>query len=53
MSIFTLSSKFMYKRITNNDLPKVTSIVKKKGKNVWEIYLMQKSLGNSHLSLWD
>ena len=52
MCIFTLGSKFTYKGTPNNDLPTVTSIFKKVD-NVWKIYWMQRSTGNSDLSLWD
>ena len=52
MCIFTLGSKFTYKGTANDDLPKVTSIFKK-GNNVWKIHWMQRSTGNSDLSLWD
>ena len=52
MCIFTLGSKFTYKGIPNDDLPTVTSILKKVD-NVWKIHWMQRSTGNSDLSLWD
>ena len=52
MCIFTLGSKFTYKGTPNNDSPTVTSIFKKVD-NVWKIYWMQRSTGNSDLSLWD
>ena len=52
MCIFTLSSKFTYKGTPNDDLPTVTSIFKKVD-NVWKIYWMQRSSGNSDLSLWE
>ena len=52
MCIFTLGSKFTYKGKPNDDLPTVTSIFKKVN-NVWKIYWMQRSTGNSDLSLWD
>ena len=52
MCIFTLGSKFTYKGTLNNDLPTVTSIFKKV-ESVWKIYWMQRSTGNSDLSLWD
>ena len=52
MCIFTLGSKFTYKGMPNDDLPTVTSIFKKVD-NVWKIYWMQRSTGNSDLSLWD
>jgi len=50
--IFTLGSKFTYKGTHNDDLPTVTSIFKKVD-NIWKIYWMQRSTGNSDLSLWD
>ena len=50
--IFTLGSKFTYKGTPNDDLPTVTSIFKKVN-NIWKIYWMQRSTGNSDLSLWD
>ena len=52
MCIFTLGSKFSYKGIPNDDLPTVTSIFKKVN-NIWKIYWMQRSTGDSDLSLWD
>ena len=50
--IFTIGSKFTYKQKHNDDLPTVTSIFKKVN-NVWKIHWMQRSTGNSDLSLWD
>ena len=52
MCIFTLGSKFTYKGEPNDDLPTVTSIFRKID-NVWKIHWMQRSTGNSDLSLWD
>ena len=52
MCIFTLSSRFTYKGTPNDDLPTVTSIFKKVN-NIWKIHWMQRSTGNSDLSLWD
>ena len=52
MCIFTLVSKFTYKGTLNDDLPTVTSILKKVN-NVWKILWMQRSTGNLDLSLWD
>ena len=49
--IFTLGSKFKYKGTPNDDLPTVTSIFKKVG-DVWKIHWMQRSTGDSDLSLW-
>ena len=51
MCIFTLGSKFSYKGKPNDDLPTVTSIFKKVG-DVWKIHWMQRSTGDSNLSLW-
>ena len=52
MCIFTLGSKFSYKGTPNDDLPTVTSIFKKVD-HIWKIYWMQRSTGDSDLSLWD
>tara|TARA_B100000945_G_scaffold74171_2_gene56946 strand:- start:63 stop:452 length:390 start_codon:yes stop_codon:yes gene_type:complete len=52
MCIFTLGSKFSYKGMPNDDLPTVTSIFKKVN-GVWKIHWMQRSTGDSDLSLWD
>ena len=52
LCIFTLGSKFTYKGTPNDDLPTITSIFKKVD-NVWKIHWMQRSTGNSDLSLWD
>ena len=52
LCIFILFSKFIYKGTPNDDLPTVTSIFKKVD-NVCKIYWMQRSRGNSDLSLWD
>ena len=52
MCIFTLGAKFTYKGVPNDDLPTVTSIFKKVN-NIWKIHWMQRSTGNSDLSLWD
>ena len=52
MCIFTLASKFTYKGKPNDDLPTITSIFKKVD-NFWKIHWMQRSAGNSDLSLWD
>jgi hypothetical protein len=52
MCIFTLGSKLTYKGTPNDDVPTVTSIFKKVN-NVWKIHWMQRSTGNSDLSLWD
>ena len=52
MCILTLGSKFTYKGTPYDDLPTVMSIFKKVN-NVWKIHWMQRSTGNSDLSLWD
>ena len=52
LCIFTLDSKFTYKGTLNDDFPTVTSIFKKVD-NIWKIHWMQRSKGNSDLSLWD
>ena len=51
MCVFTLGAKFTYKGTLNDDLPTVTSIFKKVG-DVWKIHWMQRSTGDSNLSLW-
>ena len=51
MCIFTLAAKFTYKGTPNDDLPTVTSIFKKVENN-WKIHWMQRSSGNSDISLW-
>ena len=52
MCIFKLGSKFTYKGTPNDDLPTVTSIFKKVN-GIWKIHWMQRSSGDSDLSLWD
>ena len=52
MCVFTLGAKFSYKGTPNDDLPTVTSIFKKIN-GIWKIHWMQRSSGNSDLSLWD
>ena len=52
MCVFTLGAKFTYKGTLNDDLPTVTSIFKKVV-DVWKIHWLQRSSGNSDLSLWD
>ena len=52
MCVFTLGAKFTYKGTPNDDLPTVTSIFKKVG-NSWKVHWMQRSSGDSDLSLWD
>ena len=52
MCVFTLGAKFTYKGILNDDLPTVTSIFKKV-EDIWKIHWLQRSSGNSDLSLWD
>jgi len=52
MCIFTLGSNFTYKVTPYDDLPTVTSIFNKVN-YVRKIHWMQRSTGNSDLSLWD
>ena len=52
MCVFTLGAKFTYKGTLNDDLPTVTSIFKKVG-DTWKIHWLQRSSGDSDLSLWD
>ena len=50
--LFNLDSKFSYKDKTNDDLTTVTSIFKKVNE-IWKIQWMQRTSGDSDLSLWD
>jgi len=50
--VFTLRSSFVYKDIQNSDLATVTTIIKKIN-NQWKLSWMQRSSGNSDLTLWD
>ncbi len=52
MCVFTLGSKFTYTDTPNDDLPTVTSIFKQI-EGQWKIHWIQRSSGNSDLSLWD
>ena len=52
MCVFTLGAKFTYKGTLNDDLPTVTSIFKNVG-DTWKIHWLQRSSGESDLSLWD
>ena len=52
MCVFTLGAKFTYKGTFNDDLPTVTSIFKKI-ENKWKIHWLQRSSGDSDLSLWN
>ncbi len=52
MCVFTLRSSFIYKDIQNSDLATVTAILKKIN-NQWKLSWMQRSSGDSDLSLWD
>ena len=52
MCVFTLGAKFTYKGTLNDDLPTVTSIFKKV-EDIWKIHWLQRSSGDSDLSLWD
>tara|TARA_Y100000991_G_C21891980_1_gene314181 strand:- start:346 stop:534 length:189 start_codon:yes stop_codon:yes gene_type:complete len=51
MCVFTLGAKFIYKGTPNEDLATVTSIFKKVGET-WKIHWVQRSFGESDLSLW-
>ena len=46
-----VQSSDINKGTPNDDLPTVTSIFKKVG-DVWKIHWMQRSTGDSDLSLW-
>ena len=50
--VFTLRSSFVYKGIQNSDLATVTAIIKKL-KNQWKFSWMQRSSGDSNISLWN
>ena len=50
MYIYTLVSKFTYKGNMNDDLPTLTSILKK-ANNISKIHWMQRFRGDSDLSL--
>ena len=52
MCVFTLGSKFTYKETQNNDLPTVTSIFKKIDQK-WKVAWMQRSSGQSDMTLWN
>ena len=52
MCVFTLGSKFTYKGTQNDDLPTVTSIFKKIDEN-WKVAWMQRSSGQSDMTLWN
>ena len=52
MCVFTLRTSFVYKDIQNSDLATVTAILKKID-NQWKLSWMQRSSGDSELSLWD
>ena len=52
MCVFTLGAKFTYKGTLNEDLPTVTSIFKKV-EDIWKIHWLQRSSGESDMSLWD
>ena len=49
--VFTLGSKFTYKGTQNDDLPSFTSIFKKID-HKWKVSWMQRSSGQSEMSLW-
>ena len=50
--VFTLGSKFTYKATQNDDLPTVTSILKKIDEK-WKVAWMQRSSGQSDMTLWN
>jgi len=52
MCVFTLGSKFTYKGTQNDDLPTVTSIFKKIAEK-WKVPWMQRSSGQSDMTLWN
>ena len=52
MCVFTLRTSFVYKDIQNSDLATVTAILKKINIQ-WKLSWMQRSTGDSDLSLWD
>ena len=52
MCVFTLGSKFNYKGTQNDDLPTVTSIFKKIDEK-WKVAWMQRSSGQSDMTLWN
>ena len=52
MCVFTLGSKFTYKGTKNDDLPTVTSIFKKIDEK-WKVAWMQRSSGQSDMTLWN
>ena len=52
MCVFTLGSKFTYKGTQNDDLPTVTSIFKKIDEQ-WKVAWMQRSSGQSDMTLWN
>ena len=52
MCVFTLGSKFTFKGTQNDDLPTVTSIFKKIDEK-WKVAWMQRSSGQSDMTLWN
>ena len=52
MCVFTQSSKFNYEGTQNDDLPTVTSIFKKIDEK-WKVAWMQRSSGQSDMTLWN
>ena len=52
LCVFTLGSKFIYKGTQNDDLPTVTSIFKKIDQQ-WKVAWMQRSSGQSNMTLWN
>ena len=52
MCVFTLGATYYHEGDITNDLATVTSIFKKID-GIWKIHWMQRSSGDSDLSLWD
>ena len=52
MCVFTLGSKFTFKGTQNDDVPTVTSILKKIDEK-WKVSCMQRSSGQSNMNLWE
>ena len=52
MCVFTLGSKFTFKGTQNDDLSTVTSIFKKIDEK-WKVAWMQRSSGQSDMTLWN
>ena len=52
MYVFNLELKFTFKGTHNDDLPTVTSIFKKINEK-WKVAWMQRSSGQSDMTLWN